>query len=236
MHVPIRSAARIGRLLTIGLLLAACSAPAGAGSNAPAGAGSNAPAPSSSATPSVTASLTGVLPATTEPAASVLSSSAPSTSAQPVASSPAMASVPPAATARPTPTRQPTPRPTPAPTARATSTPAVVVPSTGGPWVIGTATRGPICPVERFPPDPLCAPKPVAGAVIVVRDSGGLELARTTTASDGTYRVAVRAGPVQVEGEPAAGVMHAPAPIDVVVPAGAAAWVRVDLSYDTGIR
>jgi hypothetical protein len=30
--------------------------------------------------------------------------------------------------------------------------------------------------------------------------------------------------------------MHAPAPIDVVVPPGAAASVRVDLSYDTGIR
>jgi hypothetical protein len=30
--------------------------------------------------------------------------------------------------------------------------------------------------------------------------------------------------------------MHAPAPIDVTVPAGPAAGVRVDLSYDTGIR
>jgi hypothetical protein len=27
-----------------------------------------------------------------------------------------------------------------------------------------------------------------------------------------------------------------PEPLDVVVPAGPSAWIRVDLSYDTGIR
>jgi hypothetical protein len=70
----------------------------------------------------------------------------------------------------------------------------------------------------------------------VVRDAGGREVATTTTGADGTYLVAVPAGPVRVEAAPVAGLMRAPAPIDVVVPAGAAAWVRVDLSYDTGIR
>jgi gamma-glutamyl phosphate reductase len=48
--------------------------------------------------------------------------------------------------------------------------------------------------------------------------------------------VAVPAGSVQVVAAPVAGLMRAPAPIDVVVPAGSSAWVRVDLSYDTGIR
>jgi hypothetical protein len=72
--------------------------------------------------------------------------------------------------------------------------------------------------------------------MITVRDAGGREIASTTTGADGSYRVAVPAGSVRVEAAPVAGLMHAPAPIDVVVPAGPAALARVDLSYDTGIR
>lgn len=162
--------------------------------------------------------------------------SGPIASAQPAPSALAQASPTPAPTVPPTPARQPTPRPTPAPTPRATSTPSVGIPTSGGPWIVGIATAGPTCPVETNPPLPGCAPKPVGGATIIVRDAGGRQIASTTTASDGSYRVAVPAGSVRVEAAPAAGVMHAPAPIDVVVPAGAAAWVRVDLSYDTGIR
>ena len=48
----------------------------------------------------------------------------------------------------------------------------------------GTALAGPICPVEKIPPDPACAPRPVAGAVVVVRDASGAEVARTTTGAD----------------------------------------------------
>jgi hypothetical protein len=70
----------------------------------------------------------------------------------------------------------------------------------------------------------------------VFRDPGGWELARATTGADGTYRVAVPAGSVRVEAAPVAGLMRTPAPVDVVVPAGPAAWLRVDLPYDTGIR
>jgi hypothetical protein len=111
-----------------------------------------------------------------------------------------------------------------------------VVTATGGPGIIGTATAGPVCPVERYPPDPACAPRPVAGATITVHGAGGQVIATTTTGTDGSYRVAVPAGSVQVVAAPVAGLMRAPAPIDVVVPAGSSAWVRVDLSYDTGIR
>ena len=162
--------------------------------------------------------------------------SGPIASAQPAPSALAQIGPTPAPTFRLTPTGQPTPRPTPAPTVRATSAPPGAIPASGGPWLVGTATAGPVCPVERYPPDPACAPRPVAGATIVVRDGGGREIARTTSGGDGTYRVAVRAGTVQVEAGPVPGVMRAPAPIVVVVPAGPAAWVRVDLSYDTGIR
>ena len=118
----------------------------------------------------------------------------------------------------------------------ASHAPSGTVPPSGGPWLVGTANAGPACPVERNPPDPGCAPKPVEGATIIVRDAGGREIASTTTGMDGSYRVAVPAGSVRVQAAPVAGLMRAPAPIDVVVPAGPTAWVRVDLSYDTGIR
>ncbi len=170
--------------------------------------------------------------------------SGPIASAQPAPSALAQASPTPAPTVSPmlsptvppTFTRQPTPRPTLVPTPRASSTPSVGIPSSGGPWIVGVATAGPTCPVESNPPLPGCAPKPVGGATIIVRDAGGGQIASTTTAPDGSYRMAVPAGSVRVEAAPAAGLMHAPAPIEVVVPPGAGAWVRVDLSYDTGIR
>ena len=101
---------------------------------------------------------------------------------------------------------------------------------------MGVATASPVCPVQRNPPDPACAPRPVVGATIAVLDPGGREVASATTGADGTYRVAVPAGSLRVEAAPVVGLMRAPAPVDVVVPAGPSAWLRVDLTYDTGIR
>ena len=124
----------------------------------------------------------------------------------------------------------------PAPSAGGSGAPPVLIPSSGGPWLVGVATEGPVCPVERIPPDPACAPRPVVGATIVVLDRGGREVARATTGADGTYHVAVPAGSVRVEAAPVAGLMGTPAPIDAVVPVGPGAWLRVDLAYDTGIR
>lgn len=154
----------------------------------------------------------------------------------PASNAPPGASTAPAPTARPTPTQQPVPGGTPSPTSGGSSVPPVPIPSGGGPWLVGVATAGPVCPVERNPPDPACAPRPVVGATIVVLDPGGREVARVTTGADGTYRVAVPAGRVRVEAAPAAGLMGTPAPIDAVVPAGPRAWLRVDVVYDTGIR
>ena len=51
--------------------------------------------------------------------------------------------------------------------------------------VTGVVTAGPVCPVERNPPDPSCAPRMMASAVIVATDANGREVARATTAADG---------------------------------------------------
>lgn len=172
------------------------------------------------------------------PAASGIASTGQSNTSTPAPATtrPAPTTARPAPTVGPTPTRNPARTATPAPTATSAALPSNSVPTTGGPWIIGTATAGPVCPVERNPPDPACAPRPVAGATVEVHGAGGMVIATATTGADGSYRVAVPAGSVQVVAAPVAGLMRAPAPIDVVVPAGSSAWVRVDLSYDTGIR
>ena len=91
--------------------------------------------------------------------------------------------------------------------------------------------------MERIPPDPACADRPVAGAVIVIRDAGGAEVARATTADDGTFLVGVPGGGSwTVEPQPAEGLLGT-APATVVEVADApAAWAAVDVAYDTGIR
>ena len=107
-------------------------------------------------------------------------------------------------------------------------------PSAGRTGIDGTATAGPICPVERIPPDPGCAPRPVVGAVIVIRDASGAEIARTTTRAGGTWFVAVAPGDYTVEPKPAKGLMGTPGPQPVSVNDGFVS--TVDLAYDTGIR
>jgi len=98
----------------------------------------------------------------------------------------------------------------------------------------GVVTAGPVCPVEKNPPDPACAPRPVAGAVLVFRDAAGTEVARTTTADDGTYFAELSQGFYIVVPQPANGLLGTPGPESVTVTAGSS--VRLALAYDTGIR
>jgi hypothetical protein len=100
--------------------------------------------------------------------------------------------------------------------------------------VRGTVTAGPTCPVEREPPDPACAERPVAGAVLVFSGAGGLEVARATSAADGTFTVDLAPGAYHVSAEPVEGLMGTPGPMDVEVEAGPKTELQV--SYDTGIR
>ena len=100
--------------------------------------------------------------------------------------------------------------------------------------IAGVATAGPVCPVEKNPPDPACAPRPVGGAVLVFGNAAGTEVARTTTAADGTFFAELPAGIYVVTPQPAKGLLGTPGPQSVTVTDGAT--VRLDISYDTGIR
>ena len=107
---------------------------------------------------------------------------------------------------------------------------SAAVPQSG---IEGTATAGPVCPVEKVPPDPACAPRPVAGAAIVIRAAGGAVVARVQTAADGTYHVDLPPGLYDVEPQPAEGVLGTAPAQRVTVGAGV---LTLDLAYDTGIR
>jgi hypothetical protein len=98
----------------------------------------------------------------------------------------------------------------------------------------GVALAGPVCPVETVPPDPNCAPRPVTGAVIIVRDGSGAEVARATAGPDGGFFVPLEPGPYTLEPLPVEGFMGTPAMVEVSVRDGESAEIQLD--YDTGIR
>lgn len=102
----------------------------------------------------------------------------------------------------------------------------------GGSGIQGTILAGPTCPVVTAN-DPNCADRPVGGAVVVVLDESGREVARVAAAADGRYAVTLPAGRYTVEPQPVEGYMGTAGPIDVTVGDG---FATVDLSYDTGIR
>jgi len=116
-------------------------------------------------------------------------------------------------------------------------TPPVVIPADGGPWIAGRAVAGPVCPVEQVPPDPACADRPVVGALIVVRGADGAEVARATTAADGTFLAGVPGGGSwTVEPQPVEGLLGTAPPVVVQVLDAPSSWVAADVAYDTGIR
>ena len=98
----------------------------------------------------------------------------------------------------------------------------------------GIALAGPVCPVETVPPDPACAPRPVAEAVVLIRVGGGSEVARAVTGADGIFFVELPAGEYVVEPQAVQGLMGTAGPQCVSVVAGSA--VAIQLDYDTGIR
>jgi hypothetical protein len=102
--------------------------------------------------------------------------------------------------------------------------------------VSGRATAGPVCPVERNPPDPACAARPVPGAVLIIQEAGtGQEKVRVTTDHDGRFSVALAPGAYRLAPQPVAGLMGGAHPVDFRVEAGQSTPPLV-VSYDTGIR
>jgi hypothetical protein len=102
--------------------------------------------------------------------------------------------------------------------------------------IAGRAVAGPTCGAEPASPAPgQCTPRPVAGAILVISDVGGHEVARVTTASDGSWTATLAAGTYTLTAQPVQGLLGTARPVTVLVSAGPAPS-SIEVEYDTGIR
>jgi hypothetical protein len=95
----------------------------------------------------------------------------------------------------------------------------------------------PVCPVERVPPDPQCAPRGGAARITLVRADGAVAASGDAAAADGAFSFPVAPGTYAVQAAAAApspGRGCQADPSTVTVPARA--YVTVTVSCDTGIR
>jgi len=101
--------------------------------------------------------------------------------------------------------------------------------------VRGVAVSGPTCPVERFPPDASCADRPVSAAVMVVKGSDGVEVARTSSDADGRFEFELEPGRYLLEPQAVDGLLGT-APTQEIVVGAAESMPELTVAYDTGIR
>jgi hypothetical protein len=92
-----------------------------------------------------------------------------------------------------------------------------------------------MCPVERIPPDPACAPRPVAVATLrIIGTTTGAVIVEVVTDADGAYAVQVPPGSYLLEGVAGMPGMGPPVPVPFTAVDGVP--MTVDLPVDTGIR
>jgi hypothetical protein len=97
-----------------------------------------------------------------------------------------------------------------------------------------TAVAGPTCPVERVPPDPACAARPVPHVSVAIFDDAGNDQGTLVLDAAGEGTIALEPGAYIVNGQGGAGLMNGPEAQRVEVEAGRV--TEVELMYDTGIR
>lgn len=100
----------------------------------------------------------------------------------------------------------------------------------------GRATAGPVCPVERVPPDPACAPRPVPNATLIVMTAAGIVVSQVRTAADGSFSFDLPDGSYRLVPQAVQGLMGTGQPIEFSVRVGGPPPPPLSVSYDTGIR
>jgi hypothetical protein len=78
------------------------------------------------------------------------------------------------------------------PDPKATTTPPIVNNLTSG--IKGAITIGPICPVEKNPPDPNCAPRPYSMTILVKSADGQKTITQFTSDSNGNFKLTLGPG------------------------------------------
>lgn len=102
--------------------------------------------------------------------------------------------------------------------------------------ISGLIVAGPTCPVERVPPEPACAPRPLVAALRIWRAGHRAQAKLVTSHANGRFRISLPVGTYTVEALPQANspFPRPPAPSEVRVSTGL--FASITLSYDTGIR
>ena len=129
------------------------------------------------------------------------------------------------------------------PTASSTagSTSTGTGPSGGGSFaeyhsgIKGTVSAGPTCPVERTPPDPACADKPVSTNVWISRKSSYPQVMATTNSDEkGMFQISLPPGDYIIQaGSSGTPYPRCPNSSATVSPTG---YTAITVSCDTGIR
>jgi hypothetical protein len=111
----------------------------------------------------------------------------------------------------------------------ATSTPEVK----GKSGITGISLLGPVCPVEKNPPDPACAPRPYPALIIVKTADGKNEVTRFNTDQNGEFKINLPAGTYFLE--PQSGKVF-PRGIEQTVVVKSGIFTPINLNFDSGIR
>jgi hypothetical protein len=118
-------------------------------------------------------------------------------------------------------------------TFRVTADTAAVGAKTG--TVSGTVTTSPTCPVEHFPPEPQCAPKPYATTIKISNEGTKNALKTIESNSKGIFTVSLPVGSYELSAINAPDAIF-PSCGKIIVAVTADKTTTADISCDTGIR
>ena len=99
--------------------------------------------------------------------------------------------------------------------------------------VSGSVTLSPVCPVERMPPDPQCAPKPFVTQIKVLDTNGSILIKTIQSLNDGSFTLTLPYGNYTFQ---AAGENPLPRCSPITLSVQTPTVNKVSISCDTGIR
>jgi len=99
--------------------------------------------------------------------------------------------------------------------------------------VSGSVTLSPVCPVERMPPDPNCAPRPYETEIKALSVNGDTLIKTTQSLSDGSFTMTLPYGNYTLQ---TAGGKPLPRCSPITLSVQTPTVNKVSISCDTGIR
>jgi len=106
----------------------------------------------------------------------------------------------------------------------------------GNGTVIGRVILGPVCPVERIPPDPACAPRPYKSTINVWSTWTGSSYQAVQTDANGSFKLSLPLGVYSLAVSRRSGGSLFPRCTDLKISVVAKKTQNVTVNCDTGIR